>query len=103
MTKGTTESRARLSKGRPSVRELNRVAPHPVAVSQAGPYPFRSADRFQYASLRVPHTESDQRCGTEKVWLMRLVDVCEILAIPVHIQHTTFLASFPGPAQLFVA
>ena len=64
-----------------------------MVVSQAEPFPFRSVDHFQYASfLCVPHTESDRRCGTEKVWLTRLVEVCEILAVPVLIQHTTFLS-----------
>ena len=36
-------------------------------VSQVRPFPFCSADRFHY------HTESDRRCGTERVWLARLL------------------------------
>ena len=43
-------------------------------VSQARPFPFCSADRFQYANpfVRVPHAESDGRCGTERLWPARL-------------------------------
>ena len=60
-----------------------------LLVLQASPFPFRSADRFQYArregsgdsdlglflpSLRTPHTtKSDWCCGMERVWFARLV------------------------------
>ena len=75
----------------------------PAMAGPAGPVsaptrkldPFRSTALIAFSmlpSLCVLHTESDRRCGTEKVWLTRLVDVCEILAVPVLIQHTTLLS-----------
>ena len=42
-----------------------------VLVSQARPFPFRSADRFQYAA-DTTCTKSDRCCGTERVWLTRV-------------------------------
>ena len=38
------------------------------AVPSIRAFPFRSADRFQYAA-------SDQCCGTERVWLARLITI----------------------------
>ena len=51
-----------------SMWQLSKHA-HKILVSQARPFPFRSADRFQYL-----------RCGTERVWLARLVTTSQIAA-----------------------
>ena len=58
-------------------------------VLQAIPFPSHSADRF-------PCTESDRHCGTERVWLMRLVSVTPGLYITFSIWGDSFISSSRG-------